>query len=1048
MYGSRTVLVKKIMKKTQIIELFKNIKSTQVSFISIMMFVAIIIAVFAGFTWTSNAIKQTVNEEYNEAALYDFDVIYPYGFTEKNLKEIKEIEDFDEVCGVNSTYQFINLGDDNKQIKVYQLTENINKPIMVEGKLPSKMGEIAIEGHFAEKNSLNIGDTLSFIHDDDSKLATEKFTVTAIMESSQFISKASESYGTGINMIGVDGIMYVSRSSFSKSARELYPEVLIRSDKLRNIDTFSDEYKELCKSIKDTNADPLADVAGKRYNELQKEKEDAIEEIEAELDNALMMLENGEADLASKKAALKKGRSDLEKMKAQLAKAEKEFADYKADVNTCKNDYREAEEIYNTLLSMEQEEAKAYIIEKYKDGTIKRIAGDTTRLAEKYVDEKELREKIIRDINDLIEAVAQGEFDVDYVIGKIDSVRNNINNIILKIDKKVSDAEKELKSKKQQLGNYEKKLKDGEKKIAAAESLLGKGREEYEKKSAEAEEYIASLPELVKYDCSISARDSNSGFTAVGIIAKSIDKLRYTMAALFVIVGLLVCYSAVSRLVHDQTVRIGTKKALGLNRREVTLSYLAYAAMAVVIGAPVGLLVAVFAMEPLLIKMLSQTYVLESFHFYYDIGFAVLSVFIELIIILLCAWLACRSILRKDAIKLLNESNEKSMEPMFFEEWAIWKRMSLFSKTVIRNCITDKRRVFATLVGITGCTALIVCAVTMNDNLEKSFTKQFDEIFHYDTVINYVEEEDSTARKDIEAALKEKGIESTAVLRGLGAINMPEGKQMFMRLYVPTEENYSKFIEIIPTNKLANPEERAVWLSESYASTYGIKPGEKFSFMDSSGQEKTFEIAGFFEYYMPNVAAIISPEAYRAQWGEEPVANAIFLDASSCGGYKKVDDLLKNIDGYISTTDYYTYSRNVFDGFTGVTKALVGVYLALAVVMALLVLLNLFSMYIEEKRKEIVVMIINGFSRATARSYIYRDTILLTIIGIILGIIIGSIMGIASIHSIENSHTYFIKAVNWKACLTGAVATAVLSFAMIKIALRRVNRFELSDINK
>lgn len=161
-----------------------------------------------------------------------------------------------------------------------------------------------------------------------------------------------------------------------------------------------------------------------------------------------------------------------------------------------------------------------------------------------------------------------------------------------------------------------------------------------------------------------------------------------------------------------------------------------------------------------------------------------------------------------------------------------------------------------------------------------------------------------------------------------------------------------------------------------------------------------------------------------------------------------MDNELGDVKGYVSTGNYLADSREFFNSFTSVSKALVTTYLILAIVMALLVLLNLYTMFVDEKKKEIIVMMINGFSNKSARQYIYRDTIVMTVIGIILGLVLGTIMGAASIHSFESSVSYFIKSVDWKACVIGAAVSGVLSLTMMQIALRRIDKFKLSDINK
>lgn len=145
-----------MIRKTQIIELFKNIKSTKVTFISILMFVSLAVAIFTGFSWTSGAIKQSVNEEYEEASMYDLDVTYPYGFTDENIEKFRELDGIDYVEGIKSTFRFYKTDSGKQQIKIFQLSKDIVTPLMISGSLPEKRGEIAVEKDYARKQGINI----------------------------------------------------------------------------------------------------------------------------------------------------------------------------------------------------------------------------------------------------------------------------------------------------------------------------------------------------------------------------------------------------------------------------------------------------------------------------------------------------------------------------------------------------------------------------------------------------------------------------------------------------------------------------------------------------------------------------------------------------------------------------------------------------------------------------------------------------------------------------------------------------------------------------
>ena len=157
---------------------------------------------------------------------------------------------------------------------------------------------------------------------------------------------------------------------------------------------------------------------------------------------------------------------------------------------------------------------------------------------------------------------------------------------------------------------------------------------------------------------------------------------------------------------------------------------------------------------------------------------------------------------------------------------------------------------------------------------------------------------------------------------------------------------------------------------------------------------------------------------------------------------------LEGIEGYSSIADDKTNQYRNFETFSTVSNAVVLIYMILAILMAIVVLLNLNAMLIEEKKRELIVLMINGFSVKDAQHYVSNDSIVLTAVGIILGIILGCIMGSITVGSIEPSTATFVKSIDAKAVIAGILGSSVLAFVMGKISLRRIPNMSLTDINK
>jgi putative ABC transport system permease protein len=223
--------------------------------------------------------------------------------------------------------------------------------------------------------------------------------------------------------------------------------------------------------------------------------------------------------------------------------------------------------------------------------------------------------------------------------------------------------------------------------------------------------------------------------------------------------------------------------------------------------------------------------------------------------------------------------------------------------------------------------------------------------------------------------------------------------------------------------------------------------GDKIALDGGTGETHTVRIEGFYDFNLTYHELIMGRDYYERVFGTKLVPNVVLADTKGTS----VDDLkpaLTKIDGFYSISDDKTYQKGNFDTFSGVSSTVVLIYLVLAALMAVVVLLNLNFMFIEEKKRDLIVLMINGFSVHDAKRYIYNDTIVLTAIGIVLGLIVGGIMGAITVGSVEPNSAVFLKGIAWRAMAVGAGGSAILAVVMSMVALRRIPRFNLTDINK
>lgn len=858
-----------MMKKTQWIELHYNIRHTMVSFVAVILFVALATGLFTGIRWTGQALSDSVEADYLEEHHYHFKLNYPYGFDREFMDSLVANGIADEAEGYYETYRDLRLADSRYHVKVVSITQSIDRPCCVEGTLPAREGEAAVSRYWANRNGVQVGDIItmetcgtsagSFLNavlsedmeqmlisgEKTDELITDTYRVTALVSSAEYMGKYSDTNGMSpFSPAPVGAVIYVAEQSFDPCAFCGYPRVVVRKNELNGFLTTSDAYRE---------------------------------------------------------------RSDL----------------LESDIDAAVQDYAAR-----------------------KNAELQSAAGR---------------------MEELLRSIPGTEFHFGQVIDALQGIRDQ--------------------------------------------------------------------------GASTASRQMNASLAGLDTVMDTFRKMQYSLVSLFVIIGILVCYSTVSRLVYDQTVLIGTKKAIGFYKRDILKPFLIYSGIAAMLGSACGLLLGRLLIEPVMVNSVRDTYRFVRTVYYFGVRDAALFTLLQLVLILSTALTASVSVSQRPPLKLLTgEAATVRSQHRWLEKLPLWKRLPLMQKTIVRNCLNDRRRVFATLVGVMGCTTLVVCALSMYDNLVGSFDVNMEKVSRYDTIV-YFSGEAETERA-LSTLLDENGISYAISYYSLGAID-----QNVAGLYVPDDADFYKLFHLYDMEEGKEKQaEHGAWINIAYAENFGAAVGDTLCFTDASGQKHELPIEGIYDYYLINHQIILPQQLYEAEFGTDFVPNT-FLLRTAGADFTAIAPTILTLEDGLSISDFYSGKKSTFDSIAVIARAVAAVYLVLSCVLAVLLLLNLFTMFVNEKKRELITLMINGFPRKKAEKYISGDTGFLTFIGIAAGLVLGVVMGGVSLDSFNNSATHFLNRVDWKACAIGAVYTAVLTFAMCRIALRKVRHFRLADIN-
>ena len=1087
------------MKPTQITELLANIKKTFVSFFSILMFAALGVGVFLGISWAGPALEQAGNNMLDEGSFHSFQIQYPYGLTDDDMKDLSEVEGVTQVEPGHQSFQTMKVDEaKNATVKVQTMGRDIDASLLVEGELPAKADEMAFHAESAKELGVSVGDTVTFAKDADEGgdgadapssaddgaakessntsgmkyLNTQTFKVTAIVNSPDYLAKSSATYGFAPTVSGaVDGLAWVPDSAFDASAfQDGYPVVNVRCDALAGLDTFSEEYKARSGEIEARIADLGDGLATARYDDLHGRAQEKIDEAEKQIADGKQKIADGEKQLADGRAELEarraQGEAELAAGYQKLINGEAEYESGMAEYNSLKGAY---DSVVSTIegsrgevnaLAAEKKQldddlAKGKITKEEYDKRVSALCGRVNGVlapARQYV--PDLPTVDPGNLDSLLALAAS-------MLGTYRDIPVTVNGQTMTLNQaaqKLGEAKARLDGAYAELQNgwgayyngratLDAAIAEGEQRIADGEKQVAEAKRQVAENEPKLEEAKAKLAGMVKYDWTVLPRSYNAGVGEVSTFSGVTNNLSISMAALFIIVGLLVSYFAVSRIVREQITQIGTKKAIGFRQREITTGYLWYSGLAVLAGAIIGAIVGFVLVEGIIGGVLGTMFAFGAYPAYFGWGLFLIVTLIYLVLVLAATYLACRGILKEHAVELLKGPKPPTGKTRFYEKWGIWDKLPLLIQTIVNNCVNDKRRVLSTIVGVAGATALIVTAITLNNDVLKSYDRQYEGVYGFNA-ITYVEPEPDGATADVEAALREEGAATAQVFMKGYLMEQPNGESGTVRVIVPMDgDAFSELYHVNPTAGGAfDPTAEGAWVSQAYAEHFGVKVGDTLSIDDGAGAKHEVPILGFYEFWLTYHEAVMGHAYFKKEFGE--VSPNVVLADTGDAPVADMENAVSGIEGFDSLIDDKTDQHSNFDMFSTVSSAVVAIYLVLAALMAVVVLLNLNVMFIDEKKRELIVLMINGFSIKDAKHYISYDNIVLTALGIIAGLVLGCIMGSVTVASIEPSTGVFIKGIDAWAVIIGILGSALLAVVMSLIALRRIPRFELTDINK
>lgn len=1019
------------MKNALVKDTVREIKKSFGRFLSIFAIVGIGVAFFAGVKEGEPVMKSSADKYFDEYNLMDIRVVSPIGLTDEDVAEIKKV---DGVKGVFPTHSIDALTDINSSefvLKVHGIplddaknnTENyINRAEIKKGRLPEKSGECIVgQGNF-NSMGVKVGDKIklsSGTKDDISKnLKVSEYTIVGIANTPNYLSfqMGSSNIGHG----SVNNFIMIPEEDFNM---DIYTEVLLTVDGAKELNSYSDEYFDVTDKVTKP-LESLSDVQSPiRFEKILDESRKELENGKKEYEENKIKYED---EIKLNEEKLQQGKIELIINEKELDKQEKEFPtklqEGKKKIEAAEKELKSGEEEYNKNLNTfnQLKEATESSI-KESEAYLKEHKEEVDKLRE---DVKELKEKLSDpNLSEVEKAIIESEIKIkeskikayDAASYVIEAGKNQIANAEKKLEEgrvKLDSGWATLNNEKVNLEKVEnegknafvegrKKLEEGKQKIKQGEEELERAKKLGEEELALAKEKLDKAENDIKDakapDWYVLDRHSHYSYMDYGTSASKIGDIANVFPVFFFLVAALVCLTTMTRMVDEQRGTIGTLKALGYSKLRISSKYIVYAAVASTLGSLVGLAIGLVLFPTVIFYAWGIMYTVPKVNLLVELPLSIMSILVAVSITTLAAVMACYKELVETPSLLMRPKAPKEGKRIFLERIPfIWKRMNFTKKVTARNIFRYKKRFFMTVIGISGCTALLLAGFGIKDSISTIASKQFGEIIQYDAQISIDKEANLTDKEDLFDKYKnDSRVKDISEMSIFNSKAIFDGEENQVKLVVP--KNIEEFKNFIALRERRSQDEilldnSGVVITEKLSKSFGVKKGDKITVENEDGDRKEVEIVAVSEMYVDHYV-FMSPEYYKSTFGITNEINSIALKLNDTS--TKVEESLGSelMDNeVVKSVSFYSGFIDNFENTISSLNIVVLVLIISAGALAFVVLYNLTNVNISERLREIATIKVLGFYDNEVSAYVYRENLVLTAIGSLVGLALGTIL--------------------------------------------------------
>lgn len=997
--------------------LWKDIRQTLSGsigrFVSIVCLMALGSFALVGLKVAGPDMQATGAEFYGRNNLADVTVVSTYGLSEDDKDVIGRA---DGVRGIEYGYfKDVVIKGTDSSMRVFSKPEYISTYDVVEGRMPKRQGEIVLD--LNQRSAFAVGSTLDVTEKADISGSTvlrhHRFEVVGFVRASEIVSGLNMGQSTsGSGTLTSYAVAMPSEfdSEVTMIARIVYNDT-------EHLNYWTDDYRDRIQKHKDQLVKLLAGQPEARESSIREQQQEKI-------DQARQQVKDSEQQLDDARTQLELTKTMLDQAAAMLNKMER--------VGTTGAVYEQLKQRYETVLGQYNTSVQEYNerLEEYNNG-LQQYQDGVNQLEQGSQEYQNNADNLAQASN----LIANKQAQLGQVASQAGSTAVDGAEQLIEGQRSIEKAEEEYESK---LAEFNSNKPKAEKKIAEAKTRIELAQEQADNLTVPA--------------YSVSGRReglTSQGYRVYMVIVNIIGKLANIFPIFLYFVAALVTFTTMGRMVDEERTNSGTLKALGYTNGDVMLKFTVYGFTASTIGTVIGVL-AGHTVLPLIVEHA------------YSSGFTMPSIklgfhpWVTLVSFLL-AWMsavvptrivASRELREKPAALLLSKPPAKGSKIFLERVTPIWNRLNFTRKVTARNIFRYKMRMFMTIFGVCGAVSLLTAGLGVQASIGQIGERQFDELIHYDLIAVEQSSTNSAQIDELKKALNKDSV-SSSIAAHYEELSKTSGKnsdkQQITLLATDDAYNFGTYLTLRDRSsheKRIMVNDGAI-ISERLSEMLHVSVGDSFSVTDAGGVERTVKVSGICEMYIGHFV-FMNAQCYEKMFGTDYSENSymVRLKDSSVANAERQGARLMKLSAVQSVVQNTT-QKNMVSTIVESLNQIMEVLIIVAVMLAVVILYNLTNLNVSERIRELSTIKVLGFHTNETTMYIYRETMLLSGLGILAGYGFGAWLHGYIVTEVPPDEVMFDPALGWKAFVVPLLVVGVVLAVLGWVVYRRLKTVDM-----